>query len=284
MTTAPSSGFLLIIFCALGCVARNEGSGTQAIENTRDAEFRAYTSAAVVRDPESGRFIAEGDIAFGSENEVRRYFDAHRAQANALTVRLNQGAPDTWTERRLTYCISGDLGFKAPRIKEQLQRAAASWSEQVNISFVDLSDPNFHNCGSSTNVTFEVRQYTGAFNYYAVAFWPSEPRTSRKLMVGDLTNSLSDQQLDFVLRHELGHIMGFRHENIWTSCYPEPSQDAQRVTEQDDNSVMNDTRCKPLAPQSTLDFVGAVRLYGPSQPPPTWVPITVSGRKLVLPL
>jgi hypothetical protein len=74
-----------------------------------------------------------------------------------------------------------------------------------------------------------------------------------------------------VLRHELGHVLGFRHELIRSGapavCPKEPLWDARPLTDYDPQSVMH-YFCGGVGSSSLriteLDRVGAQQVYGPS--------------------
>ena len=74
-----------------------------------------------------------------------------------------------------------------------------------------------------------------------------------------------------MLRHELGHTLGFRHEHIRSeappACPDEPTYDTLDLTAYDPQSVMHyfcgQVGSRELA-ITDLDRLGAQKVYGPS--------------------
>lgn len=124
-------------------------------------------------------------------------------------------------------------------------------------------------CDTSTDVVFNVRQITSS-GFFARAFFPDYARAARELLVDEsaFTTTAGGRDLEGILRHELGHAIGFRHEHIRLepACESEPFEDARELTEYDVNSVMHYPHCRPSGTggyrQSELDYAGAISVYG----------------------
>ena len=101
-------------------------------------------------------------------------------------------------------------------------------------------------------------------------FLPNDIRRDRQVLITDAAFGALPDGVSFegVLRHELGHTLGVRHEPIWLDrpCTPEPSDDARQVTVFDEDSVMHYPWCRTPAGgglrQTDLDYRGAINLYG----------------------
>jgi len=71
-----------------------------------------------------------------------------------------------------------------------------------------------------------------------------------------------------VLAHELGHLLGFRHEHIWTHLTSEPIANAEALTSYDPNSIMHyqkiwdDEKANIVTKLSHLDRMGSQIIYG----------------------
>jgi hypothetical protein len=170
----------------------------------------------------------------------------------------------------LTYCIERNT-FSAAELtalETALAQATDSWNGLVNVAFRHEPSQDA-SCGSgNTNVFFNVRGVAGdAFN--AFAFFPDHARSVRELLVYDVafTTTSGGRDLQGILRHETGHILGFRHEHIWLGdCTSEGIGDARHVTPYDENSVMHYPQCRTSSTggyrQTSQDYQGAVGLYG----------------------
>ncbi len=127
-------------------------------------------------------------------------------------------------------------------------------SDQISFE-EDAKDPVFH---------FVFRDFGNA-GLYAVAFFPNDEISKRVVDIGPLT---FEEPNDFdpvgVLRHELGHVLGFRHEHIRPEAQKGMSKrdksrmeqwvigkvGGEALTDYDSQSVMH----YPLNGRGTLDF------------------------------
>lgn len=192
----------------------------------------------------------------------------------------------------LKYCIlKWTFGADQTRyemIKTNMEAASKDWEGACNIHFehVVALDSIPHNMVFPTNsdgmrqVLFVVAQKSIG-SVIAMSFFPNDPIYKRLLFI-DLDNYYRTA-IDKVgiLRHEIGHILGFRHEHIsreapvWSSsfCSGESTNKSVAVTAYDQASVMHypcESALKggPLPANldlriTNLDKIGAQAVYGP---------------------
>ena len=223
-------------------------------------------------------YIVDGDIALYDEQALRRHYDAWLADAyasqagngSALTVRNVMGADVIWPSsgrNALTYCISNSFGQNKANVVAALGRATRSWSDHAGVRFIYRPDQDAACTSTNNNVVFNVGP-SASPDFFAVSFFPDDARTNRQLLITDaaFTTTAGGRDLQGILRHETGHILGFRHEHIHINCTGESTVDSRQVTSYDVNSVMHYPQCRPSGTggyrQTVLDFAGAMSLYG----------------------
>jgi hypothetical protein len=149
-----------------------------------------------------------------------------------------------------------------------MARAAADWSAVADVRFVYRAEHDIRCTPDNPSVLFDVRPVPHAA--LASAFFPSFPRVRRTLRIDDLSFA-GWYPLEGILRHELGHALGFRHEHLRPEAGFAPDCDnihggLRELTEYDRSSVMHYPQCNG-DPRSTLeltplDAAGAAAIYG----------------------
>jgi hypothetical protein len=248
-------------------------------------EFRAHPPvtweafrAGVSRESSAPyRFIVDGDIVLSDEQQLWGHYQAWLAQeyadttgsGSALTVRNVLGADVLWSATQrfgLTYCISDSFGANKAAVIAAMAAATQSWSDRAAVQFTYHPDQDATCTSANTNVLFNVSPVSAT--YFAASFFPDDVRAQRQLLItsSGLTTNAGGRDLQGILRHETGHILGFRHEHIWIDCTGESTAEARHVTSYDVNSVMHYPQCRPSGTggyrQSELDSSGAASLYG----------------------
>lgn len=268
------------ITLAVGISSMTAACGDPESEEELAPSFEEFFAKSFVLP--DGRIVADEDIIFGSEEEVRDYYDDQLdasaaklggegdGQSHRSSVRVVAGQDDKWSgaqNMHLTYCINTlSFGPFATELTTALNNAMDSWSSRVGVVFERKNVTSCNNANSS--VVFNVRSSTGPF--YAAAFFPSTARSERELLVtaDAFSTDSGGRDLEGILRHELGHAIGLNHEHVWLNplCTSEGSSQARLLTSYDVNSVMHYPQCRPSGTggyrQTEQDYLGAFKLYG----------------------
>lgn len=244
--------------------------------------------ATVEREPfEGGVWIVDGDTPIESDKRLVEYYESIVSDG-ALAVARYGGRDQIWgpAERRdLSYCVSTSFGTRYDRVVADMARAAEAWEAVADVRFRHVASEDARCTASNTSVVFDVRPTSGA-SYLARAFFPYQSRSTRNVVIDGTAFSVrSPLTLLGILRHELGHVLGFRHEHTRNEAGGGCYEDSQwrGVTEYDRASVMHYPHCGGTNTDlriSALDAQGAAALYGPpagsspTPPPPAGTPRT----------
>lgn len=213
-----------------------------------EARKRAYLGSL---PRHGGYYVVEGDLRM-TEDEVLSYLVA-RGDAPApverhseLLVNLHAGTRDFYRDpdqRKLTYAVDRSSFPDESQYKtviEAMQKATQDWMDacsECKIQFVHVREQDA--APSQDKVNFTVRYQDSQGAYIAMAPFPHDPPLERYL---DIDPSFFTTTFDKVgvFRHELGHILGYRHEHIRgvAGCYLE-DDDWQPLTQYDPKSVMH---------------------------------------------
>ena len=155
-----------------------------------------------------------------------------------------------------------------------MQRAVSDWQGICNIYFDYKSDFDELSPGSTVpDLDFVVRGINANGAFIAQAFFPGDPPMKRRVLVDPSYYHANFDRVG-IFRHELGHVLGARHEHIWSNdedCKGERVVEgylgADSLTPYDRYSVMhylcgNSSGTRELA-FTSFDSLGARKLYGP---------------------
>ena len=226
--------------------------------------------ASVEREPfEGGVWIVDGDIPIDSEKRLVDFYESLTTEG-ALAVARYGGRDQIWdaTQRHdLSYCVSTSFGTRHAVVVRAMADATAAWEAVADVRFRYVPAEDGRCNASNTNVLFDVRPVSGA-GYLASAFFPYQSRGTRNVLIDDSSFYVrAPLTLTGVLRHELGHVHGFRHEHTLPEagrCYEGSSWRA--VTPYDLASVMHYQQCGGTNSALTIsptDAQGAASVYGP---------------------
>ena len=172
----------------------------------------------------------------------------------------------------LNYCVSTGFGARYATVVAQMDAATQAWEQVAQVNFVHLTSQDATCTASNPNVAFDVRPVNVNGQYLARAFFPNEPRSARNVLIDQSSFELSPSgklQLVGILRHELGHTLGLRHEHTRPesgACFED--SDWRPLTNYDPFSVMHYPQCNGLGDWSlaltSTDQIGAACLYQPA--------------------
>jgi len=176
----------------------------------------------VFQEPDTGVFIAFGDEAFENEAQLREAFEQASSglgeSQDGLAILHGGGRDVKWSPaiaQNLYYCVSTEFGSRYNEVVAAMNTAAISWENSgARINFIHASSQD-RNCNpNNNNVIFDVRQVNVNRQYYARAFYPDYGRHARSILLDvSAFNPRFIPSLGGLLRHELGHVLGFRHEH-----------------------------------------------------------------------
>jgi hypothetical protein len=249
-----------------------------------EADFELFLATKVYKEPwDGGVWIADGDTPFESLKLLREFFFQVHTPGGLIVQRSGTGdaAWPASAKRNISYCVSDTFGANKSRVVQAMAAAAAEWEAAADLKYVYRSDQDASCNASNTNVVFDVNPVNANGSYLARAFFPNSSRRARNVLIDNSAfRSGGGVSLLGVIRHELGHTLGFRHEHTRPEagrCFEDNNWRA--LTPYDRQSVMHYPQCNGVNTGlaiTALDKQGVAALYGPpgggGTPTPTPTP------------
>lgn len=243
--------------------------------------FEKFKSTVYKEPFENGVYIVNGDTPVTSDEKLVLFYKkevVNEWPSSEFGIKLTVDAPDgviaSWNNARkkdLRYCISKDFGLNYEKVVNAMIVATEVWTEVSDVKFTHLIHLDSDCTATNNGVIFDVRPVDVSGQYLARAFFPRYERKFRNVLIDKSSlqlNPAGNLQLVGILRHELGHVLGFRHEHTRVEagkCYED--EHWVPLSDYDAFSVMHYPQCNGLGDWSLKltekDKIGAACLYGP---------------------
>jgi hypothetical protein len=255
------------------------------------------TDLAALRDGlprlPNGAYLVEGDIAI-DERQIDRYL-LHRYGGQGALVQWGAfGQLFGWPQDMkldITYCVSDNFEEHKPFAMARMAEAVAAWSEKTNLRlrYVPSSDADcgrgdhsvgipvswgaLYRCSDTDPPTYHKRPPTcptgqppDQIPNNAAPASPGWPHGWIEIAYGTLTGPVADAQ--HIFKHELGHALGFDHEDFHLpGCTMNFNPGSRALTAPDRSSIMSTCGDAERSPDlSAGDHEGAGKLYGHLEP------------------
>ncbi|MFY2560907.1 matrixin family metalloprotease [Corallococcus terminator] len=224
--------------------------------STSDEAFEEFKARAY-KEPDSNVYVVPPDLAFDGDTALRAYHERYvrrdglGTREDALAVGCPNGVLVMWNStevRDLRYCISTSFGSRHAQVVTAMNNAAAAWEAVAGVNFIHQSAYDGACNASQAGVVFDIRPVNSGA-YLARAFFPNVARSGRNLLIDSTAfGTLAPLTLAGVLRHELGHVLGFVHEpgNFSALC-PKTTGACLLTDAPDASSVMVNYSCSRRA-------------------------------------
>jgi hypothetical protein len=154
-------------------------------------------------------------------------------------------------------------------VVDNLKLATEEWERACGVNFEHNASLDGVAGTAPSGAIFAAYYYDVGGSVIASSFLPTDPPERRHLLVDPSYFTTTFDKVG-VFRHELGHIIGFRHEHIRNEAPPvcpnEPLWDTQVLSQYDPKSVMH-YFCGGVGSHdlkiTDLDRKGARMVYGP---------------------
>jgi len=157
-------------------------------------------------------------------------------------VRWAPGMELSYAVLRQTFSLGGDDGYQLA--VESVRQATGDWERTCGVKFAYKPELDESATLSPAGASFVVREFDAGGEFIAAAFFPTDPINRRRVLIDPsfYAPALSFDRVG-VMRHELGHVLGFRHEHIRSErppgCPDEDTYGTINLNDYDPDSVMH---------------------------------------------
>lgn len=194
-----------------------------------DEGFDAFKKKTFRENRPGGVYIVNGDTPIINDEELEIFF---RTQFEGYRLPLFmrngygpkgifdaiRGQPNIWNnvlKKNLSYCVSRAFGKNYDAVVKAMSDAARAWESVADVKFKHMRSFDDECPTNGPLLLFDVSPIDTA-PYYARAFFPNSPREQSNVLIHSTAFGKMEDGVSLVglMRHELGHILGFRHEHI----------------------------------------------------------------------
>ena len=181
-------------------------------------------------------YIVEGDLLLDIDELTAQFERKNKPDENGKLVGLLIDGDtlriENPTNIRYSVIKATFTDKEYGEVLDYMNKAAASWRNVCNVNFVHISnlDSVLRATDNPDEVTFVVRKigYTSD-GLLASAFFPYDPKSKRKILITPSFFTTSFRKPG-ILTHEMGHILGFRHEHIRSGAPAECPRESTNST------------------------------------------------------